>query len=171
MATNTPSLPRFYNGRQAIDLCMFVILIGREAGNQQDDAMLDVAWSVKNRVLRPGFWNWGRDWETVIETKWQYSSINGPDDDANLRKYPNLNVEPWERCLAIAEKVYCGDVPDPTNGATHYYDVSLDPDRTKGRPDKRPQWATNGGCIWLFDRGSFHFYRPAVINMGPVSRG
>jgi hypothetical protein len=145
---------------------MFTMLIGREAGNQKDDAMLCMAWSVKNRVLRPGFWNWGRDWEGVIEAKWQYSSIEGLQSDPNLLKYPNLNVEPWERCLNIAVIVYDGLANDPTDGSTHYHDISLDPDPAKGRPDKRPIWAKNGRTVHVMDCGSFHFFRPSEI--GPI---
>jgi hypothetical protein len=158
MATNLPSLPRLYNARQAIDLGNLTLLIGREAGNQKDDAMLAVAWSVKNRVLRPGFWGWGRDWASVIEHKWSYSSINGSQDDPNLLKDIDLNVEPWERCLAIAELVYNpGLSNDPTRGSTHYFDRSLD--------RKPPYWVTNGKMIYTIDCGDFHFYRPAVIDL------
>jgi N-acetylmuramoyl-L-alanine amidase len=153
MATSptTPTL-KLYNGRQCIDVCMLTLLLGREAGNQKDDAILAVGCTVRNRVLRPGFWNWGRDWEGVIEAKWQYSSINGPPNDPNLAKYPNLNVEPWERCLAIAEMVYAGEVNDPTHGATHYFDRSLDL--------TPPLWARNGQMAYTVDIGAFHFYRP-----------
>lgn len=141
-----------YNARQSIDLCMLTMVLGREAGNQKDDAILAVGCSIRNRVLRPGFWNWGRDWEGVIEAKWQFSSINGPVGDANLLKYPNLNAEPWERCLNIAELVYNGLVAvDPVRGATHYYDKSIDP----------PIWATNGKMIHVTDVGDFFFYKPA----------
>lgn len=142
---------RTYNARQAIDLAMLTLLIGREAGNQNDNAMIAVAWSVKNRVLRPGFWSWGNDWESVIEAKWQYSSIVGSADDPNLHKYPNLAVEPWERCLTVAELVYNGDTPDPTEGATHYFDKSLD--------HNPPAWAHSGLLVKTVDIGDFHFYR------------
>jgi hypothetical protein len=161
MGTPAPTIPRLYNARQAIDLYMLTLLLGREAGNQKDDAILAVAWSVKNRVLRPGFWNWGRDWEGVIEARWQYSSIEGPSNDPNLEKYPNLNIEPWERCLAIAEIVYNGMGTDPTRGATHYFDRSLDPDPANGKPDRRPKWAKDVSMVDCCDIGAFHFYRPA----------
>ncbi|MBA0088348.1 MAG: cell wall hydrolase [Acidobacteria bacterium Pan2503] len=149
---------KLYNARQAVDLVMLMMLIGREAGNQTDEAMLAVAWTVRNRVLRPGFWNWGTDWETVMEARWQYSSINGSPADPNLQKYPNLHVEPWERCLAIAELVYNGEVNDPTQGATHYYDASLELEP--------PNWARSGKLEKTVDIGAFHFFRviaPGVI--------
>ncbi|MGB2633214.1 MAG: cell wall hydrolase [Candidatus Acidiferrum sp.] len=143
--------PNLYNARQAVDLVMLMQLIGREAGNQTDDGMRGVAWSVKNRVARPNFWDWGYDWETVIEKKWAYSSINGAPNDPNLRKYPNLHVEPWERCLAIAEEIFTGTGTDPTAGATHYFDKSLD-----ANP---PDWAAR--MVHTLDLGDFHFYKPA----------
>jgi hypothetical protein len=165
----TPPTPRLYNGRQCIDICMFTLALGREAGNQKDDAIMCVACSIRNRVLRPNFWNWGSDYESVLEKKWAYSSIEGPANDPNLLKYPNLNAEPWERCLAIAELVYAGGVNDPTDGATHYFDISLDPEQpgglSLGKPDRRPSWGTNGSMVHTYDCGSFHFFRPAVINL------
>lgn len=143
-----------YNARQSIDLCMLTMVLGREAGNQKDDAILAVACSIRNRVLRPGFWNWGRDWAGVIENKFSYSSISGLPGDPNLTKYPDLFAEPWERCLNIAEIVYAGQIEvDPVRGATHYFDKSLD--------SNPPFWAKNGKMIHTTDVGDFHFYKPA----------
>jgi N-acetylmuramoyl-L-alanine amidase len=146
-----PILTKLYNGRQAIDIAMLTLVIGREAGNQPKEAMLGMGWSVRNRVTHPGWW--GRDWESVIEAKWQYSSIVGLQTDPNLRKYPNLNFAPWEDALAVAETVYAGEGVDPTGGAVDYYDKSLD-----ANP---PAWATDGSLVHACDLGSFHFFKSA----------
>ena len=147
-----------YNARQAIDLCMLTLVLGREAGNQQDSTIAAVGKSIANRVKCRYRGMVG--WEAVIEERWQYSSIEGPQSDPNLLKYPNLAFEPWERCLAISESVYNSiDLEDPTFGATHYYDRSLDPDPTANKPDRRPAWATDGSMIKTADIEAFHFYR------------
>lgn len=143
--------PAFYLGRQAIDVAMLTLVIGREAGNQPKDAMLGVGWSVRNRVLKPGWW--GKDWVSCIEAKWQYSSISGLSTDPNLRKYPNLAFAPWPEALAAAEAVYAGAGPDPTGGAVDYYDKSLD--------SNPPSWATDGSLVHACDLGSFHFFKMA----------
>jgi N-acetylmuramoyl-L-alanine amidase len=143
--------PILYNARQAIDLAMLTMVLGREAGNQTEDAIRGVAWSIKNRVLHPGWW--GKDWESVIEAKWQYSSVMGPKTDPNLQKYPNLNFEPWPMCLAIAEEVYNGKSVDPTGGAVDYYDRSLDKDP--------PAWSTDSSLVHCCDIGAFHFFKLA----------
>jgi len=140
-----------YDARQAIDLCMLTMVLGREAGNQTQPAIRGVAWSIRNRVQRPGWW--GKDWAGVIEAKWQYSSIEGPQSDPNLRKYPNLNFEPWPTCLTIAEEVYAGLGVDPTDGAVSYFDKSLDNDP--------PAWAKDGSLVHCCDIDAFHFYKMA----------
>jgi hypothetical protein len=145
-------IPRLYNGRQAIDLAMFCLLLGREAGNQSRQAIEAVGCSVRNRV-RAALPRWGRDWESVIEKAWQYSSIVGPKADPNLQKYPNLNFAPWPLCLDVAETVYHGDLADPTAGAHSYFDSSLD-----ANP---PAWSTDGEYVHSADIGSFHFFRLA----------
>jgi N-acetylmuramoyl-L-alanine amidase len=143
--------PTLYNARQAIDLAMLTLVLGREAGNQTEDAIRGVAWSIKNRVAHPGWW--GKDWESVIEKKWAYSSIAGPQSDPNLEKYPNLNFAPWPTCLAIAEEVYSGTGTDPTGGAVNYFDRSLDKDP--------PAWSTDGSLVHSCDIDAFHFFKPA----------
>ena len=95
----------------------------------------------------------GNDWETVIEAKWQYTSIEGPQTDPNLRKYPNLAVEPWELCIECAELVYNGICADPTDGAVMYFDKSLD--------YNPPVWANDGEFVKTVDVGAFHFFRKA----------
>jgi hypothetical protein len=143
--------PKLYNARQAVDLVMLVQVLGREAGNQAEDAIRGVAWSIKNRVLHPSWW--GTDWESVIEKKWQYSSIAGPGNDPNLQKYPNLNFAPWPTCLAIAEEVYNGLSADPTGGAVDYFDKSMDNDP--------PAWSKDASVVHSCDIGAFHFFKLA----------
>jgi hypothetical protein len=143
--------PQLYTAEQAIDLALLTTLLGREAGNQGDDAILAVGWTVRNRVVRPRWW--GTDWQSVILCKWQYSSMLGPKEDPNLQKYTHLAVEPWARCLSIAQIVYNAIGADPTLGATHYFDRSLD-----GGPHV-PTWATDQSTTHTLDLGAFHFFK------------
>jgi len=138
---------------------MLTLVLGREAGNQRDGAVLAVGKSIDNRVKCR--WRGKIGWEAIIEDRWQYSSIEGPKSDPNLLKYPNLTFEPWERCLAIAELVYNGVGLDPTFGATHYYDRSLDPDPTRNGLDRRPVWAMDGSMSHTADIEAFHFFKSA----------
>jgi hypothetical protein len=158
VASQSQGVPgKLYNARQAIDLCMLTLVLGREAGNQRDSAILAVGKSIDNRVKCR--WRGKIGWEAIIEERWQFSSISGPQSDPNLLKYPNLAVEPWERCLAIAELVYNGIGLDPTFGATHYYDRSLDPDPATNRADRRPAWAFDGSMAKTADIEAFHFFK------------
>jgi len=143
---------RLYTPRQSVELAMLVLVLGREAGNQSDEATLGVACSIRNRV-RAQLNRWGKDWESVIERAWQYSSIEGPKADPNLQKYPNMNFAPWPRCLEIAERVYADQVADNTAGAHSYFDRSLD-----ANP---PTWSIDGEFVHTVDLGAFHFFKLA----------
>jgi hypothetical protein len=152
-----PLQGKLYNAVQAVELTMLLIALGREAGNQTDGAIFAVAKSIDNRVKC----NWGGKvgWCAIIAARWQYSSINGPQTDPNLLKYPNLDVPPWRKILTIAEMVYNGMGLDPTFGATHYFDRSLDPDPATNKPDRRPAWAIDGSFDHTADIDAFHFFR------------
>ena len=107
---------------------LLVLCVWREARGEGPDAMLGVAWSIRNRVLRPGWW--GHSWMSVILMPLQYSSFN--HNDPNATKWPSEESPTFTDCLIAANKVYTFDlqqaplVPDPTGGATHYFDASLD---------------------------------------------
>ena len=146
--------PKLYNARQAVDVVMLCLVLGREAGNQIRPGVEAVACSIRNRVTA-GLARWGRDWEGVIEKRWQYSSVNGPAADPNLLKYPNLSFAPWPLCLEVAEACYAGELADPTDGAHSYFDRSLD-----GNP---PTWATDGEYVHTADIGDFHFFKLASL--------
>jgi hypothetical protein len=83
----------------------------------------------------------------------EFTRLNsGPQGAPNLLKYLNVSVEPWGRCLAIAELVYNGDASDVTFGATRYFEISLDPDEVIRNAEALSQ----GSCItnWQIARGS-----------------
>lgn len=137
-----------YNTNQALDIALLVTVIKREARGESYEAMVAVGWSIKNRVVNPRWW--GHDWYSVITKPEQYTSIVPPakDNDPNLRVYPNADDT---LCIEAAEAVYLETVPDPTNGATHYFDRSMD--------DNPPYWATDGSSEHTCDIGDLHFWK------------
>lgn len=142
-----------YNSYQAIDFGTLVTLVGREGRGQVYDAMLGIAWSVRNRVVQPKYW--GHDWMSVMAHPLAYSSMvpPGQDNDPNLRVYYDPANAKWALVLEACENAYWGVGPDPVHGATHYYDRSMD--------DSPPGWATAAGSAHITDIGDLHFYKSA----------
>lgn len=141
-----------YSTNQAIELGTLVTLIGREArGEKVFEAMLGVGWSVRNRVENPRWW--GHDWLSVMGHPEAYSSMNPPtrDNDPNLRVYPDLHAPAWILVIEAAEASYWATQADPTHGATHYFDRSID--------DDPPIWSKARGSEHLCDIGDLHFWR------------
>lgn len=144
-------MPSSYSSVHAIEFGTLVTLVGREARGETYEAMLGVAWSVRNRVTRPRYW--GHDWMTVMSHPDAYSSMSPPakDNDPNLRVWFDETNAKWALVLEAAEAAYWGVGPDPTNGATHYFDRSLD--------DNPPAFATDPNSEHVCDIGALHFYR------------
>lgn len=89
-----------------------------EARGESDEGRIAVAWVVKNRAARPSWW--GRDIAGVCTAPYQFSCWN--KNDPNREKLISLSpADPLYQDLSnIASKVVYGEIPDPTNGATHY---------------------------------------------------
>jgi|ERR1017187_338362 hypothetical protein len=139
------------NPQESYSFILFALCLWREARGELYDTKTAVAWSIRNRVQRPGWW--GHDWAGVILMPWQYSSFNHADPNAS--KLPIPADPAWQDCLDIAAKVYPTPtlVDDPTQGATSYFDISLDPDP--------PKWTLDGSQVKTIDMGRLHFYRLA----------
>jgi cell wall hydrolase len=130
---------------------MLVICVGREARGESYEAMLGVAYSIRNRVERPRWW--GHDWMSVMSKPEQYTSMVPPNsrNDPNLRVYPDPSNSKWQLVIEAAEAAYW-DIPgDNTHGADSYFDRSMDNDP--------PSWATDGSKDHVCDIGDLHFYR------------
>ena len=130
---------------EAYQFGLLPLCVWREARNQDHATKVAVAWTIRNRTSRP-MW-WGRDYPSVILKPWQYSSFNAADP--NSQKFPRADDPSFEDCLIAAEAVFTGTTEDPTGGATHYYDRSLD--------SKPPTWANS--MTRTADIGAFHFYK------------
>lgn len=139
-------------GADLYNIILLALCNWREAQNQSTAAKMGQAWSVRNRVERPGFWDWGDSYSSVILKPFQYSSFN--HNDPNALKLPYETDTSWQQCLSIAQDVYQGISEDPVSGATHYYDSSLD-----AHP---PEWATSGKMEHIVDLGAFRFFRPLM---------
>ena len=133
---------------QSYPFTLLALCIWREARGEIRDAKLGVAWSIRNRVERGGWW--GNTWATVILKPYQYSSFNA--NDPNACKLPSPTDPSWLECLDVANQVFDSpNVPDPTGGATSYFDKSLD--------NNPPSWAAE--LIHTWDLGNLHFYKVA----------
>jgi len=86
----------------------------REAQNQSYQAMLGVAWVMKNRIIFP------HDMVYVITKKFQFSSMTAPGD-LNLVKWPETNDVAFPICCQAVEAVFAPGAVDPTLGATFYF--------------------------------------------------
>jgi N-acetylmuramoyl-L-alanine amidase len=135
--------------QEAWEIALLALLLWREARGESFETQRIVAWSVRNRVLRPGYWGWGRDWCSVMAHPLAYSSLTAARDP-NLIEWPPALEPHWIACCDAAAQVHGGGMGDAAQGATHYYDVSLD-----GAP---PAWAAK--MVKVLDSGRFHFYKP-----------
>lgn len=128
---------------------LLALCIWREARGESLATKQAVAWSIKNRTLRPRWW--GSSWETCILKPYQYSSFN--HNDPNSSKLPLSTDVSWQECITVAGQVYSNppDISDPTSGADSYFDISLD--------NNPPSWATDDSKVKTCDVGRIHFYK------------
>jgi len=134
---------------QVYEVFLLALVIWREARGESLPAKLGVAWVVRNRVQRPGWW--GKDWISCVLKPFQFSSFNATDP--NAVRWPSPLDTSWEASLQIAADVYAGRGQDPTSGAVYYFDRSLD--------NNPPAWAIDGSNAHTADIGNLHFYRRA----------
>ena len=138
--------------QDAYHFTLLALCIWREARGEPVDTKVAVAWSIRNRVNRPGWW--GHDYESVILLPWQYSSFN--HNDINATKMPVSNDPSWQDSLIAASAIFAQPalLADPTGGATSYFDMSMD--------THPPTWATDGSNVKTSDSGRLRFYKLAA---------
>lgn len=102
-----------------------------EARGEGREGMEAVAAVIMNRVARPCWW--GRTIETVCTKPWQFSCWNS--NDPNLAKLLSVTeADPsFKTAMEIATLAEAGELPDPTNGSTHYHVKTIRPDWAQGR--------------------------------------
>ena len=152
-----------YNISQAIDVALLATVIKREARGETYNAMLGVGWSIRNRVESPRWW--GHDWFSVITKPEQYTSIEPPtaQNDPNLRVYVDSDSNLDTLVIQAAEAVYWTSEADPTNGATHYYDRSMD--------DNPPSWTRDGSSEHVCELTIYTSGKPTKSILSPFTPG
>ena len=99
--------------------------VWREARGEPDDCMAAVAWSILNRVSRPGWW--GHTIDEVVTKRWQYSSLTDPKDPQLSRSWPTVGDASWRKCWEVCRNVIQGRIDNPVPGADSYHDASIAP--------------------------------------------
>jgi N-acetylmuramoyl-L-alanine amidase len=133
------------NPSEAYSFSLLLLCIWREARGESLAAKLGVAFSIRNRTLRPSWW--GHDWVSVILCSSQYSSFNA--NDPNATKFPTENDISYPDCQTAALAAFGPTQADPTGGATSYFDKSMD-----ANP---PFWAAK--MTHTVDIDDLHFYK------------
>jgi hypothetical protein len=127
---------------------LLALMLYREARGESHEAKIAVAHTVLNRVKRPGWW--GRDVESVIAKKWQYSSMTDPKDP-QLTVWPSSKDPAFIECVNVATLVLEGIYNSPLKGVDSYYDDSL-------QGDARPKWAKEHPERFVGKIGRLNFY-------------
>lgn len=109
----------------ALDRPLAILIIAAEARNQPHEGKQGVAASLFNRQ-RSG--RYGKTIAHAVLKRYQFSSLNDDrQDNQNLLAVADLaDDDPViVDCARAYDEVAAG--VDPTDGATHYYDVSIPP--------------------------------------------
>lgn len=131
---------------KAWEYYLLALCLWREARGEGYDAQCGVVWTVLNR-LKARSW-FGLSISEIVTKPWQYSAMAAPGD-RQLTKWPAADDASFVLCLQVVEDCCSDRVPDPTRGATHYFDDSIAP----------PQWTQTGEFKRKF--GRLNFYRVA----------
>lgn len=131
----------------AFDRAIGAITLYCEASSEPPEAKLGVAWTFVNRRADGRF---GASIAEVCLRRCQYSEWNGDrlDNENLLRAAKAKDTDSvMMECLSIYDEALSDAFSDPTCGATHYHDTSVDP----------PSWTV--GAIETARLGKFVFYK------------
>ena len=104
-----------------------------ETRGESDLGKTAVAWVIRNRTSRAPAYSWPSTLHQVCKQPSQFSCWN--ENDPNRPKLLSVTESnsQFRVCLDIARKVIQGKLPDPTNGADHYFANYIEiPDWAKG---------------------------------------
>lgn len=89
-----------------------------EARGESAEGKAGVGWVIRHRADRPA---WPAGIAAVCQQPYQFSCWN--PGDPNLEQLQSVTTENpiFAECVQIANQVISGAIPDPTNGADHYY--------------------------------------------------
>lgn len=100
-------------------LFMLALCMYREARGEGTTGMNAVGCVIRNRTIK----NKSSYYSEIIKP-WQFSSITDPNDK-QLSKFPKDSDLSWSDAKYAAQYIFDGSVADITNGATLYYDDSI----------------------------------------------
>jgi N-acetylmuramoyl-L-alanine amidase len=118
-----------------------------EARGQPFRGQIAVAWVVLNRARHPSITWWGEGIAGVCLKAKQFSCWNPDDPNSPLVRAANDNMPSFIKATAAAALVLSGEMPDPTQSATHYHADSI----------PRPPWTV--GAKQTVTIGNHIFYR------------
>jgi N-acetylmuramoyl-L-alanine amidase len=135
------------------DLALLELACYREARGEPFDGMRGVCHVIKNRSLSPAWWNGhiAGSLSRVILKKYQFSSFNV--GDPNEKKWPADEDPAFAECCAAAVPVYMGTDADNTDGATYYYDTSI---------EWPAAWGEQANFVNTLNVGRLRFWKPVT---------
>ena len=142
------------------DLALLQLCIWREARGEPYDGKRGVAHVVRNRSLVATWWN-GRilgSLSRVILRPYQFSSFN--PNDPNADKWPSDGDISFPECCAVALAVMGGSDADNTNGATYYFDTSI---------EWPAAWGAQSSYVETLDVGRLRFFKPSPVSGLPTA--
>lgn len=104
--------------------CMARTIYG-EARGEVWEGKVAVAWVIRNRAEKGGWW--GDTIETVTRYPWQFSCWNKNDPNRERLLTTDPSDAYFVQCLAATAAVLGGIEPDPTGGACHYHTAAVQP--------------------------------------------
>ena len=139
------------------DLALLQLAIWREARGEPYDGKRGVAHVIANRAAIPLWWNQHTSGKlsAVVLHPYQFSSFNVSDPNAD--KWPVDGDTSFADCCAAALGVMGGSDADNTDGATYYYDTSID------WPEA---WGPQANYVNTLNVGRLRFWKQRPIESG-----
>lgn len=106
------------------DAFILAITADCEAADQGDDGLVAVMWSIQNRH-RAKKWFSGKTVAATCVIPYAFSSWNTEDKNRVRALSTGVSDPVLYRALQLADQVLSEFIPDPTNGATHYYSTKI----------------------------------------------
>lgn len=123
-----------------------------EGRNLPEIGRVAIGWVIRNRVEDA---RWGNTYHDVILKKLQFSAFNIHDPNRHIVENPTKNQneqKAWHECYVIAGTIIQGTIPDPTEGANHYYSTFIRP----------PKWTrAHGATLTLRVENTLFYLVPA----------
>lgn len=107
---------------QPDDVLLALLIWGEARGKREGESGKAAVASVVLNRIKAGM---GKDIRSVILKPKQFSCLNAGDPNRDkMEKIKPVNPV-YEQCYEIANRVLNGSIPDPTDGATHYWNPKV----------------------------------------------